>query len=239
MIRISGKGVFISVGLLFVAAVIFVIVLSLTTSQSSDKSGRIEITNFSKYVNNLPSSEKVTIEKDLYTTVSLNIGTEKANLVDTAVIRDVSYQQRFDNKVYSTTFIVDIESIQQSYRVNNYYSKLSVKESGLFDYTNSVLCVNKDELKYKAFSCKDRISEESNVSSSDPILLYLPYSTLRYDLVIDSSSKDLRLIAKFNLTEADYTIGEQKAIENYKGQLRDWFVSKDLNINNYSITYKY
>lgn len=200
----------------------------------------IKINNFNAVVKNLPSSEKDIIESTLYSTVAFNVSDEQAiKNIDDAVIRTESYVQELNNKVYTTSFIVDIESIKQSYEIRDLYSNLDREESGLYDYTTLALCVSKDKLKFGEFTCQDRISQETGVTESDPILQYLPESTLEYTLSLDSTSKDLHLIAELSLSEIDYKLGAETAVNQYKAKLQQWFESKNLDINNYSITYKY
>ncbi len=212
--------------------------LSGLTSSNSD--GSISIKNYDDYVKNLSSDERKAIEKALYDTVSYNISdAEKIKSINDASIRNDTYSQKLLNGSYTTTFIVDMESIGQSYHVQNLYSRLNVEDSDLRDYTSLVTCLEKDKLKYGEFTCRDRLSEEAGVTKSDPVLQYLPVSTLDYTLSQDINSKELKLFADLELTEIDYKLGEEEAIARYKTEIAAWFESKGLDINKYSITYHY
>lgn len=120
------------------------------------------ITNYDNVVQNLPTSEKDTIQDELVATLSLN---NVNNKVDDVVIRDGTYSQSIidtDLMIYQTTFIIDIPSIRQTYYIENLYSPLPVNQSKLYDYTTLVLCPSSDQMIYGPFNCIDRISMERN-----------------------------------------------------------------------------
>ena len=229
---------FIIVGLiLFAGLVAFVVYMA---SRSSNKVDSIPITNYAAYVKNLAPTEQGIIQSTLYSTTALNVSDagRLKNIVD-AVIRKGSYKQTYENNIYTTTFIVDMKSVKQSYEIRDLYSNLSVEQSGLYDYTTLALCPSKTELIFGDFKCQDRVSQEANLSQSDPILQYLPVSTLTYTLKLDPSSKDLHIIAQIHLSDIDYSLGVEQSVNQYKSDIQQWFVSKGLNIQNYSITYEY
>jgi hypothetical protein len=229
--------------ILAVVAVVFVAIIVEITLYEKNKVKRgefIVVQNYGSYVKNLSSSEKDLIEKNLYSSVALNSSDKnKVKLIDDAVIRDSSYSQDFGNSIYKTHFIIDIKSIGQSYRVEDTYSNLSVEKSGLSDYTTLVLCVDSKDLIYGDFNCQDVTSVESGIGSVDPILKYLPITTLNYSLSIDPTSSSLHIYADILLSNVDYKIGESQAIDNYKKEIANWFSSNGLDITKYSITYRY
>jgi len=240
MIQKNNKVIIIIAAAVFLFIAVVIVVFYMASSKKSSTSDSITINNFSTYVKNLPSSEQEAIQKSLYNTVKLNTpNTQEIKAINDAVIRSSTYQQDIAKQIYTTTFIVDIESIKQSYEIKDLYSKLSVEDSGLYDYTALALCLGKDNLRYGEFICQDRLSQEAGVSRSDPVLQYLPVSTLDYTLSLDKSSKDIHLTAQLSLSEIDYTIGVDTAVAQYKAKIQKWFTSKKLDINNYSITYKY
>lgn len=199
----------------------------------------IVIENFNKYVENIPESEKITIEEGLYHIATLNTD-NKVKSETTASIREGTYRQSFDNNIYETYFIIDIEMLKQSYSVSNLYSNLSIEESGLTDYTLSILCLPIDDLKYGDFNCKDRLSQESNISQSDPILKYLPYSTLDYTVTpIEDGGNNLILNVDILISEADYKSDVEGIVESYGEEIEVWIESLDLNPDDYNIRYRY
>lgn len=213
-------------------------IANLFTNSSNEDS--IRINNYDQYVSNIADSERVALETMLFNTVSYNeADTEKIKAVNDAVIREGSYSQTQSDGIYTTKFIVDIESLKQTYQLQNLYSRQSVEDSDLRDYTSLVICPEKDQLKFGEFTCRDRLSTEAGVTKSDPVLQYLPVSNLDYSLDRDPNSAELKLKATLNLTEVDRRLGEEAAIATYKESIRKWFESKNLNIDDYSITYRY
>ncbi|MCL2280828.1 hypothetical protein FWC31_03000 [Candidatus Saccharibacteria bacterium] len=122
----------------------------------------IAINNYSNYVKNLSNTRQADIESNLYWTVKGNLSWIPS--ATSAMIREGSYEQTtYDQakQIYFTTFIVDISNLQQSYRINDYYSPLPPEITGLVDYTTLVLCPEQDELIYDYFKCTDRMKTES------------------------------------------------------------------------------
>lgn len=234
------KTIIIAVSFGFVLLVLVVLGFYFNSISESSNNQRIAIKNFNQYVKNISSDEQAGLEEMLYNTVLMNnVSEEKIVSINDATIREGSYEQDKQNDIYKTIFIVDIESIKQSYRIKNLYSKLEPEQSGLYDYTRSVLCLEKNKLLYGEFNCKDRSSQERGLEQSDPILQHLPLSTLDYTVRQDMNSKELKLIAEISLSAVDYKMGEEASVNEYKNRLRAWFQSVDLNIDDYSITYTY
>jgi len=220
--------------------VIVAVMIFLALRQSENESGRITIQNYGDYVKNLSPDERKSIEKTLFDTVSLNnVSSDKIATINDALIRGESYTQTIDSGIYTTHFIVDMDSIQQSYKIEDIFSNSPPEVSGLIDYTALALCVAKDAMKYPDFNCKDRISNERGLEKSDPVLEYLPVSTRSYTLSADPNSPELSLEMRLFLTSSDYERGKDAVREQYEAELREWFSSKGLDMNNYSITYTY
>jgi hypothetical protein len=116
------------------------------------------INNPGKLVENLPDSRIKLIEGVLSDTVKMNVSSGTDINVSDAVIRDGTYRQTLSNpskQVYLTAFIVDIPSLKQSYRVEDYYSPLPAEVSGLYDYANPISCLDEKELIYGDFNCTE------------------------------------------------------------------------------------
>ena len=123
---------------------------------------QIRINNFDQYVRNLSADRRDLIQQNLFNTVRMNLPSDTDLNITDAIIRDGSYSQTYDynTQIYSTRFIVDIPSIQQSYVVTDKFSPLPPELSGLFDYATLVLCPDEKDLIFKPFNCTDRIRQE-------------------------------------------------------------------------------
>lgn len=118
------------------------------------------ITNYDDTVKNLPNSEKSVIYQQISNTLKQNGITKQVN---DATIRDNSYMQTiidYERMIYKTTFIVDIPSIKQSYKVQDMYSPMPVEKTQLYDYTTQVICLDEAQLVFGNFNCQDRFTAE-------------------------------------------------------------------------------
>lgn len=209
------------------AIVIIVSIIMVLFARQTDK--QIIIKNYDEYAKLLPQDRRDAINKALYNIV-------KSNANDAAIRKD-SYTETYDdsNKIYSSTFIVDIASVKQSYKIIFTWSKdnnFVLKGDNLrFD------CLTQDQLIYGDFNC----SEVLNIPkiSNDPVLDYLPYSNFHYTITLnDSTGNKVELDARIFIYSSD-TRGSSKeqAVKKYKAEIASWFTSKGLDINNYIINY--
>lgn len=97
---------------------------------------------------NLPQSEI----NNIYSYLRVMLDTNGISATPTDIqMRSGSYVQQLtdSNKmVYTTTFIIDIPSLQKSYTVTDWYSPLPEKASGLTDYTAVIGCPSAEQQIY-------------------------------------------------------------------------------------------
>ena len=129
------------------------------TDSSVVSSTVVNVKDISSVIKNVSSSELATLNDQINITVSSN-APNKSSV--TGEIREGSYKQEYNEatSVYTTTFILDIPKLKQSYYVTDLYSPLPQSQSKLYDYTQLVQCPTKDQLKYGEFRCTDRIKKE-------------------------------------------------------------------------------
>lgn len=115
------------------------------------------ITNYDTTVKNLPTQRKNYASKMLLYTLNDN---GVSTIPTDVTIRDGSYSQTVntDTMTYYTTYIVDIPSIKQSYRITDQYSAIDNYDPT--SYATVVTCLNQDELIYGNFNCSDQIRQE-------------------------------------------------------------------------------
>lgn len=100
------------------------------------------------------------ISRELYLIIrSNNVGDIPDNSIKDIVIRDGSYSKTFSESegVHRVSFIVDIESIHQSYHVKYAWSNSGddLSENGNYQYDTLVTCLPQDLLIYGIFPCED------------------------------------------------------------------------------------
>jgi hypothetical protein len=220
--------------ILLTVLVIIGITVGIFTSQQNGS--QIAIGNYDKYVKSLPQDRRAAINKALYGVIKSGLQNKKIN-VDDAIIREGSYTEVFNSseKTYSSTFIVDIASIKQSYKVLFTWSKdakIVLRGDNLkFD------CLSKDQLIYGDFKCSEILGLPT--SSNDPILQYLPYSTFNYTIALSPvANEKVGLDIRIFLYSSDTRDGNRdQSIDRYKNEAINWIKSKGLDVNNYLITY--
>ncbi len=121
--------------------------------------GRTNINDLDEYDKNLPIERHDLIKQNLFETIAMNFPDSNPTDITDVKIREGSFNQDFDDQtqIYSTSFIVDIPSIRQSYEITDSYSPTE----SLADYATLVLCLDDNDLIYGPFDCMDRIRWET------------------------------------------------------------------------------
>ena len=115
------------------------------------------INNYDQVVSNLPRDRELAATRMLL--YALHDNNQSAIPADIN-IRNGSYSQTLeqDTMTYMTTYIVDIPSIQQSYRITDQYSP--VEQYNPVNYATVVTCLDNSEQIYDFSNCTDQIKEE-------------------------------------------------------------------------------
>jgi sulfur relay (sulfurtransferase) DsrF/TusC family protein len=159
----------------FFAVIFLIIGLSVLYISINNPHGEeLQISNLSTYTKGKASDKDTLfqIKHSLYELVQRNTKEPiKSNSIDDVMIRDKSYNQKYDEKNHThyVEFIVDIASIKQSYLVNYQWSSATATEDdGIAQYGNMVSCLPDDQLKYGTFHCQDLMSD---MGGSEPRLV--------------------------------------------------------------------
>jgi hypothetical protein len=148
------KIIIIYLGIITILGIVAAIFVALRNNKVSH-TDYLQITNYSEFVENIPNSEQSSIEAALSQAISLNVADLDTYTINDAIIRQGSYQQHLDNNIYTTRFIVDIESINKSFGVANFYSSDDPSISRLTDFTSQAYCLDSKDLIFGDFECND------------------------------------------------------------------------------------
>lgn len=131
-------------------------------AETPNNPGQLYFNGINK-IANLPESELSAIKITLYETIHWNTSKDPSTVTD-AIVRDGSYSQQYDNSshVYTTKFLVDIPSLQQTYQVQDLYSNMPDQQAKMADYTVLALCPETSQLRWPAWSCTDRLTREQS-----------------------------------------------------------------------------
>jgi hypothetical protein len=221
--------------------IIVILIIVLIPKQAAEPEQVIKINELDKTVKNLPNSELASIESMLRSIVELNIDENSSFDIKDAKVRDGSYNQTVDDDIIVSTFIVDIESLRQSYKVYDYYSSKNNEEIEKSDYNIQVSCLSKKDLIYGEFKCKDRSTIENNLSEVDQLSFLLPHRTENYEVSLNGYDLD----HKGNLSVVVYVskdlVTNKSAIDEVVQReieaIREWIRSEGADPANYNISY--
>lgn len=123
----------------------------ITSSTPNIAPQRILISNYDSIVKNLPDTQKEGIEGMIYYMAKQN-GHDNTSL--TAQIRNNTYTQSYNssNRQYTTSFVVDLPGIRQSYLVQNRYNSQNPTAVG---YPTIISCPPTSYLIYGDFNCQE------------------------------------------------------------------------------------
>ena len=246
--KISRKKAFAFVAVVAVLTILVIVIGTLVTERDTNRFGRfIKIQNYNDEVKNLSPEMRESMESYLYTVVKMNVvsGFEPGEIKD-AVVRAGSTEQSYNARtsVYSGSFIIDIESVKQSYRASYEY----LRDKSMRDIANisgnpvAITCLAKDKLKFGVFSCKDIVGEQA--SGFDDILKFLPYQNFSYKITPNSVENEGKLTLEVELTipQSDLVGPEsskREVVAMYKKQVLDWVASKGVDASQYEYKFNY
>lgn len=199
----------------------------------------IAINNYDKYVSNLPADSRNSINTAIYKIVKNNLKTSDINVSDATIRKgSATYNYNASTNVNSGSFIVDMQTIKQSYLISYEWSSddTNVNLSG---YTSAASCLPANELIYGDFNCVDSFSNSITNINRDPILDHLPYSTFNYTVTASMNAQNkVDLNVSMILYSSDTRDGNRdNSINKYKVEIVDWIQSIGLNPANYLINY--
>ena len=231
------KKVMIIISIVFFLVV--VIIVAYVKSIENPFGNYIKIQNYGKYISDLPREKKHFLNSSLYGLVKMNTVGDKKIKVDDAFIREGSVNVGYDKDIdiHHGSFIVDMESIKQSYGLDFEWSS-KANNSDFMNTGPPSNCLPIEDLKYGDFGCRDAVTEmEKDI---DPIIEHLPYSTFHHYVtanVGDDGKTGLDVIIYLISSE---TIEEnrQPAIDRYKAEIIEWIKSINLNPDDYIINYQ-
>lgn len=135
--------------------------------------------------------------------------------------------------VFTSSGILDVPAAKMSWSVTYSWvrdgEKINV-DLGAVRFS----CLPHDELLYGDFDCEKVENKiKYGTDNYDPILQYMPYSGLGFDLKYDDKTK--KVTALIYIPEREKN--NQELIQNDKAIVPDWFTERNLDINKYVVEY--
>lgn len=221
--------------------IIFLIVLALLflLIPGNQYGNGISVNNYDKYVPNLPTDRRDSINTALYKIAKDNSNGKDINIKDATIrIDSVSYSYNKTTNINSGSFIVDMPSVKQSYLISYEWSS-DENNVNLSGYSAAAACLPTNKLIYGNFNCKDSFLNSKNSTDRDPMLNLLPHSTFNYIINANINSQNkVDLEANIILYSSDTRDGNRdNSINKYKNEITDWIKSNGLNPSDYLISY--
>ena len=142
--------IFLALCALITSAIVFVAVLLMPQDKA------VNIDNINDFLSSTPAKDKVALEQSLYLIAKANNTT--ANELGPATIRDGSFSETLDNKVHYTSFLVDIDSIQQTYQISFNWSDEIHISNGII-----INCPDPKDSKYPGVICKGMYNSSNDL----------------------------------------------------------------------------
>ena len=141
-----------------IVAVILLVVSLMKVFRTNPYGNEVRIDNLSDAYDNLPQKQKDMIFWQLYEMLDNNLADGVTIPESGAVVRDGSAEYSYDEntKVYEGDFIVDVPSLQQSYRVQFVWSPISDSQN-LGGYSVVISCLEPELQIYQNDGCKELI----------------------------------------------------------------------------------
>ena len=235
-------GVRIIIGLTLIVIVILIaILLYLLAKPQLIEEPRIRIDNFSEFLPNVPEVTHRRIEEELYSYVSNAMQPNEEIPSSGALIREGTING-FDilDSFHVGDFIVDIDSVQQSYIAEYHYGRLDGMEETEYEASVSMFCIEDPELiKYPSFKC------EANRDFTKPnaIQYVLPkvfdgfIANYTYSI---ASVSGYAIVLEFNPSESVYKSGKVEAYKAEKTkELKEYLQKMGLDPDDYEYIEKF
>ncbi len=224
---------------IFLPAVVAITAFVIHNVIEANNKKEVSIANMSDYLqkNDYNSDYIARIENRLYETIEYNVGEDVAIKSLNVVIREGTFNESFDiNKnVRMVKFVADIEEIKQSYGVKLEWDEAQDSEADTQadEWGTEVYCLDKKDLIYGDFNCKDFYT--ITYGSNDPIINILPYTeynsfTIYYSN--DGNGKvDKIYVDIFGCMDKYATPDEEAA--------NKWLTENISNLQDYKVEYSY
>lgn len=133
---------------------------------------------------------------------------------------------------------LDTLELDQEYTIQIY--RITAKDGKVI--TNKFLRFNTKDIPFDKLSKSQseqilKAQDTPNGPKADPILSFLPYSDLHFNLEPIVNSETVEIKAELLLSNADVKTDRTSAIEQYKKEVDDYLNSTKLDISKYNLQY--
>lgn len=225
------------VSIIVILTAVIIIIISVVHIIKNFTAHLTVIDNLPQYATKMVESARDGIYENLYDVIDENLAGDRKVPKKGALIRDGSYEQELpegSENIYFSTFIVDIESIRQSYHIQLYWP--DIKNIGQYESNLMITCVEGDDAIYEDFDCKNPAPMFPGEAQARRIDAYLPY--IKYD----ANGSPLYQVVLYNgwIMISLQTCGDEKLTAQYRKEVDDWLRNTHIDLERYKdkINYK-
>ena len=212
------------IGIMVVFQVIIILLLIACLQWGLAPESHVEIVNENDTA--VPDERWQGIKNEMWYLIQNNVSDVERSDIDDVVIREGTYEESTENDITTATFLVDIDSLKQTYLITVAWSD----KVELYDYM-TVNCPPQNQMKYPETVCYGMYN---NTYSLD---LYLPYG------VSPSESEDVPTAPHYYIT------GDEDAkkidimvsvcdVDKYKKEAMDYLNSTPIKLSEYTISFE-
>jgi len=233
----------ISVSFIALVGILSAVYMYFNNNSTNSHGEYLDIENIDEYTQGKPSDEDTLdyIKHALFTTVNLNTDqpVESRSITD-IVVREGSFSQKYDEdrSIHTVEFIVDIESLKQSYRASYQWSDENRYSEHIDEWGTAVRCLPVDELIYGDFDCRDLFTEMSSVNGDSKLESILPHRSEFYTIRSYPGEGDGHAVISIQIMSNNNSERTQKRFNTYKKEATDWLESQDIELDTYTIEYR-
>ena len=164
---------------------------------------QIRIDNLSEFINDMPKKTENNICEALYSAIANSVQDGTTVPEKGAKIRTGSVTNNFikEQNMHYGSFIVDIDEVKQTYRIDFEWSD-DEKNPYYSGYRTLVKCPKEEEMKYKTTFCKDDM-RTGTIQESYPILSELP---LKVDYFANNYTKHVKYKITYKISDDEQSV---------------------------------
>ena len=208
---------------LVVGQALIIVILVLVVQSFTKEKEHVTIEDSGIAGSNMPEEAESFVADNIWEVIKNNVMDNTQSRVDDVVIREGTYEEEvLDDGTVQATFIVDIDSLKQSYTVSTGWSK-----DGETVYEVIVNCPPISKMKYPETVCEGMYN---NTQSLD---LYLPY-------MVDSQYEDSAPTIFIEGDQESKTIDIEVSVcdsDKYLQEAREYLAGIPVDLSNYTIEY--
>ena len=157
------------VGLLFVVQVIIIIIIASILHVFLQPKEHIDIYEENRLESNIPKENMEYFKRTLWDLISRNESSVSESIIDDVKIREGTYSETEHENGRTANFIIDIDSIKQTYTVSLGWSDNKNKDDEIAYNDIVINCPPQNQMKYPETVCRGMYNDTHSLD------LYLPW----------------------------------------------------------------